>query len=118
MKQIEKQQENVKHLLQLVKDNPELNILPMVATECVDSDDASYWMARWSKTEVDEYYAGDERIYFKSIDAEELIDEYMSDMLDELGEDGENEDIEQYAVNKVDSLNWVKAIIVHINPLN
>ena len=39
MKQIEIQQENIKQLLQLVKESPKLEIVPMVNSECVGGDE-------------------------------------------------------------------------------
>lgn len=104
MKKIEIQQDNIKQLLQLISENPELEIVPMVETECVGGDDYSCWSAEWGKAEIDEYYNSDERIYFKSTDYEELIDERT---------DTESEE-EAYFI--VDNLEWVKAIVVHIEP--
>ena len=103
-------------LLKLIEENPTLEIIPMVNTECVCSDDYSYWSSKWGRAEVDEYYVSDERIYFKSNDSEELIEEYMDNLAEELGEESESENIEQYAINKVNKLKWVKAIVVYIEP--
>lgn len=36
---MKKQQENIKHLLNLIQENPDLEIFPMVDTDCVPSDD-------------------------------------------------------------------------------
>lgn len=113
MKEIQKQQEKVEELLKLIEENPSFEILPMVNTECVPSDDYSYWMARWGKAEIDEYYISNERIYFKSSDFEELVEENMEFYEQEVEMyEGESENLATEAVNK---LNWTKAIVVHID---
>jgi len=77
-------------LLKLIEENPALEIMPMVATECVGGDDYSSWSAEWGRAEVDEYYTSDERIYFKSTDYDELIDQYFDNLDPNLNiEDGE-----------------------------
>jgi len=103
-------------LLKLIEENPLLEIMPMVNTECVGGDDYSSWSAEWGRAEVDEYYVSDERIYFRSTDSEELVDEYMDNLAEELGEEADDENVEQYAINKVNKLEWIKAIVVHIEP--
>lgn len=47
MKKKQTQQERVSNLLQLIKENPELKIVPMVDNEVCCGDDFSYWMGRW-----------------------------------------------------------------------
>lgn len=54
------QQENIKDLINLVKENPDLEILPMVNTECVQSDDFGAWAADWGPASIDEYYVNNE----------------------------------------------------------
>ena len=50
----------VEELLKLMKDNPDLPIVPMVNFEVV-GDEFSYWMGSWGRSEVGEYYIGEER---------------------------------------------------------
>ena len=49
--EIKIQQEKVNQLLQLIKENPELKIIPLVDTEVVRSDDFSCWVAMWGKSD-------------------------------------------------------------------
>lgn len=113
MKKKQIQQENIKKLLKLIEENPDLEIMPMVDSDCVPSDDFSYWCANWGEPEIDEYYLSDERIYFKSIDFEELVEKNMEFCEQEVEMyEGESEEL---AIKEVDKLNWVKAIVVHIN---
>lgn len=117
MKTIEKQQENIKNLLKLISENPDLEILPMVDSECVQSDDYSCWLSTWGDAKVDYYYSTKERIYFKDYDFEDVVEKFMDENSDE--EEYKNlsdEEFEKIAEEKVEAYNWVKAIIVNINP--
>lgn len=111
---IKKQQENIENLLKLIKENPGLEILPMVDSQCVPSDDFCYWMGKWGTAEIDEYYCSDERIYFKSEDFEKLVDDWVDNnyerypwAIDKRLEKKASEYISEYA--------WVKAIVVKID---
>lgn len=116
MKKIEIQQDNIKQLLQLIAENPELEIIPMVSTECVGGDEYSWWSAEWGKAEIDEYYTSDERIYLKSTDSEDLVEEYIDIISGESEIVIPDESLQEMAEFRVDSLEWVKAIMVHIEP--
>lgn len=109
---IETQQENIKTLMQLAKENPDLRIVPMVDSDVVADDSYGYWTGSWGKPEIDELYIDDERVYFKSADEEELAnkfyDEYKGDLEYE-------EDIAAYAENKVKELPWEKVITIFIS---
>lgn len=108
---IELQQEKAKHLFNLIKENPELEIMPMVNSEIVVSDDWSYWVGSWGDAEVDEYWCNDERIYFRSQDEDELTENVMCDEIDENIDDKE---AERLAEEIVKNYNWKKAIVVKI----
>lgn len=108
---MKKQQENIKNLLQIIKENPDLKIIPMVDSEIVCDDNHNYWMGSWGNAEVDEYYISDGRIYLKSYDEEDLINDVACDEIDE----NEN-DVEamKKAEEIVKGYDWRKAIIVYI----
>lgn len=114
MKMIKRQQENIEKLLELIKENPELEILPMVDSECVQGEDFAYWMGEWGEAEVDEYFHLDERVYFKSEDYEEMVDTMIGNLDDDFPNMPDDE-IEKLAKNMVDNEAWTKAIIVRIN---
>ena len=105
------------NLLTLIKENPELKILPMVNSECVGGDDYSYWSAEWGKAEIDEYYTNDERIYFKENDYDELVEKYMDSIVEDLETLVTDEELGIMAEKVVNDLKWIKAIVVHIDPL-
>jgi len=117
MSKIEKQQEKIANLLKLISENPGLEILPMVDSECVQSDDYSCWMAVWGNARIDEYYSTDERIYFKFWDFEDVVEKFIDENCDE--EQYKNltdEEFEKIAEAEVEKYEWVKAIIISINP--
>lgn len=116
MSNLEKQQNNVNELLKLIKENPELEIVPMVDSECVQGDDFSYWMAGWGTANIDEYHCSDERIYFKEDDFEELVDDFIDNNYELYGNLGDDKLIE-LAEKEVSNLEWVKAIVVHVNSI-
>lgn len=103
------QKENSEELFQLIKDNPDLPILPMVDSEIVADDGCSRWAASWGSAYVGEYIIGNERIWFKNEDdAEEVLNDCVGG-IDFYG-------MEDEKVNKeYEKLPWIKAIIVNID---
>lgn len=106
------QKDKVNHLLQLLKDNPELEIVPMVDCEVCGGDDYSWWIGSWGTASVDEYWSDDEKIYFRSESEDELIDDAIDE---EWPEEMTDEKIEKAASEKVNSYKWTKCICVKIN---
>jgi len=106
--------QNVNHLFELIKDNPDLPIAPLVATECVHDDSYGYWLNKWGSAEIDEYYVEDGRFYL-SDEFEELVDEWIQDNFEEYPNLSEAQ-LEDLAKEEVKNYKWVKAIIVNIEP--
>lgn len=108
-------------LFKLIKENPELPIVPMVFWE-VCADDRGYWLGELGMCGIDEYIIfekyGKKRYCFKSDDFEYLVDYYIENHDWELEDDLENKDDEiqkeQLAMKIVDNLKWVKCIYVRI----
>lgn len=115
-----KKKERIKHLLRLIEENPDLEIVPMVDNEVCAGDDYSTWCGSWGESRVDETYSSDERIYFRSIDDEDLVDKYADNIFDELFpnrmslEDEESETVNKKAIEIVNNLDWKKVIVVSI----
>lgn len=115
-----KHKERIKHLLSLIKENPDLEIVPMVDNEVCGGDDYSTWCGSWGESRVDETYSSDERIYFRSIDDEDLVDQYADNIFDELFpnrmslNDDESEIVNKKAIEIVNNLDWKKVIVVSI----
>lgn len=109
-------EENVRNLINLIKQNPDLPIVPMVEYDVVD-DDYGTWMGKWGQARVDEYLLISNNeyvvgtVYFKSDeDIEGVLYRYFSEDEYERMTDGE-------ALDKYEKLPWIKAIIVDINSL-
>lgn len=116
MKKIKQQQENIKNLLQLIKENPEVEIKPMVDSEVIADDCCNYWCGSWGNAKLDEYWVSDERIYFKENDFEDLVQEFIdNNYKDYLNLT--DEELEEIAEKKVNSYEWKKAILVYIETL-
>lgn len=105
------QQENIKTLIQLAKENPDLRIVPMVDSDVVAADGYAYWTGSWGEAKIDELWVDDERVYFKSIDEENLVDKFYDEYDGDLTYE---EDIGAYAEKKVNELNWEKVIAVYV----
>ncbi len=67
---------NIEKLIELVKENPNLPIIPMVNTDVVLSDDYNYWLGSFGTVEIGSYYVSDERIFF---DLDDLTDQFLED---------------------------------------
>ena len=106
---------NTEELLKLIKENPNLPIVPMVESEVVADDCCNYWMGEWGTCEVTEYYLGREKVHFRDDDEEDVL-------MDLEGcrwcstQDGRDiydlSDEEWDALYK--SVPWVKCIVVYI----
>jgi hypothetical protein len=99
-------------LINLIKENPDLEVVPMVNTDCVQDDCCAYWFSKFGCAKVDEYCCSDERAYLKSDDYEDLIDKYMDEY--PLDYQTNDEEIEKWAIEKVNNLPWKKAILLYI----
>lgn len=116
-KKIEKQRNNVKNLMKLIKEKPKLRIVPMVDSEIV-GDDYSYWAGSFGDARLEEIWVDDERIYFKDEDFEDLVEKKRDNMADE--EEFKNltdEEFDKYAENYVENLKWEEVIVVNIEPM-
>lgn len=102
-------------LLELIKANPDLPVIPMVDAEIV-GDDYGWWLGEWGYSEVTEYYNGKEKIHFKYDDDEDVLNDIRGC---EYGHDLKGRDIYELSDEEWDklyaSLPWEKAIVVRIN---
>lgn len=102
-------------ILELVKENPDLPIIPMVDVEIVADDCHTWWMGAWGESKVTEYYNGREYVHFKDDDQEDVL----TDMVGcKYSEDLQGRDIYDLSDEEWDklfeSLPWTKAIVVYI----
>lgn len=95
-------------ILDLMKQNPHLPVIPMVYSDVVQDDGWAYWMGSWDRADIDQYLVHNGRMFFKDED-----DAY--DVLERIGypcsvDEMTNEEIDA----AYDSLPWNKAIFVYI----
>lgn len=106
---------NVNELLKLIEENPDLPIIPMVATEVVAADDYAWWIGEWGKCIITEYYEGRETIHFKDEDEEDVLSDlkgcrpYCDKNGNDIYELPEEEWDRLYS-----SIPWIKCIAVYI----
>lgn len=107
----ERERKAREELFRLMRENPDLPVVPMVDGEIL-RDDSGYWLAGWGKSRVDEYLVCEhsERVAFKSED----------DLFGTLEDYCPYEEYEQLPESEsecrpiYDALPWTKAIIVYI----
>lgn len=113
--EIELQQEYLNGLIELMKENPTLRVVPMVHTEVVCSDDYMCWLGRFHKAEIDYIWEDEERIYFKSSDDEDLINKRIEILeCDSSLSYLTTEELEALAEKEIEQLEWEKVIVVNI----
>lgn len=107
--------EKLQKFLNLVAENPDLQVVPMVDGE-ICGDDYACYMGEWGDAYIDEYimcsgWAFGGAILFKSLDdMEDVFEKYLThEEYEKLPED-EFQRTEIY-----NNLPWKKAIIVNIN---
>ena len=107
----DREKQNREELFRLMKENPDLPVVPMVDGE-ICGDDSGYWMAGWGESRVDEFLICEraERTAFKSDgDVFDVLEDYLS------WEEFENLPENESACRPTyDALPWRKAIIVYI----
>lgn len=108
-KAIEIQKNNLLSLFELIQQNPDLPIVPMVNYEIVADDCALYWMGSWGEARVDSYILRDDKVWYLSDEKEEIFENLF-----EFPVDLPKEQEEQFIEDSVSSLPWIKAIMVKI----
>lgn len=103
--------ENLEELFRLIRENPELPVVPMVDSYII-ADDTGYWLGAFDSVRVDEYLLTNNCgwIAFKSDNKVfDVLMEHLSDEELEKLPETEEECREVY-----EELPWTKAIIVYI----
>lgn len=115
MSKTEKQQSNIETLLKLIKDNPTLRVVPMVGTEVGGRDSVSWRIAEWGTASIEEIYDYDERVYIRSNDEDELIENEKNRYNDEdINDCLTFKQTEERAEERVKNYEWKKVIAVAI----
>lgn len=101
-------------IIKLIEENPELPVVAMVDSEVV-AEDGGYWLGKWGRCRVTEYYVGREYIHFRDDDEEDVLNDLVGC---KYGHDSQGQDIYDLADAEWDalykSIPWIKCIAVYI----
>ena len=102
-------------IIKLIEENPDLPVVPMVDGEVVSDDSCQYWLGKWGRCEVTEYYNGREYIHFRDDDEEDVLNDMVGC---KYGHDPQGSDIYDLTDEEWDalykSIPWIKCIAVYI----
>lgn len=108
----EQEKKNREELFKIMLENPDLPVVPMVASEIVGDDGYSYWMGSWGICKVGEYFRGEESVHFREDDDWDDIERAL---LDDTYSDYVIDSMDEKTMKEVYAgLPWIKAIIVYI----
>ncbi len=118
-KEIEVQQENLQELFRLIKENPDLPIVPMVDEDVVADYGYQRWKGSWGKAQKTKYCMIDEYVHFYEPDDWNAIESALSALPDDayIGfYNVEDEDEDETRIKEMyETLPWVEAIVVYID---
>ena len=103
--------ENIKHLIQLMDEHPDLPVIPMVGQDIV-ADCTGEWVAHFGKAEVKKMCIYGEKVIFR--EEKNAIKTVEALELEGLTEDRTREESIEKLNGYLDELEWLEAIIVHI----
>ena len=103
--------ENIKHLIQLMDENPDLPAIPMVGQDIV-ADCTGEWVAHFGKAEVKKMCIYGENVVFR--EEKNAIKTVEALELEGLTEGRTREESIEKLDGYLNELDWLEAIIVHI----
>lgn len=103
--------DNIKHLIQLMDENPDLPVIPMVGQDIV-ADCTGEWVAHFGKAEIKKMCIYGEKVIFR--EDKNAIKTVEALELEGLTEGRAREESIEKLNGYLDELEWLKAIIVHI----
>lgn len=91
----------LKELMELSKNNPDLEIQFMANYEIAASDECNYWCCDISRIDICEYFCPDERVYFDK----EIYDHLANSLCNKpFFTNLDNEDFEKAVNNRIEQL--------------
>lgn len=105
---------NIDNLLELIKENHELTVIPMVNGRVI-GDGFDYWIGDWGQVYIDEYLIYNGAVYLKSEMGEECEIKLLARILP--AKEYEKLLDESKCRTYYDKLPWIKAIVVNIEEL-
>lgn len=103
--------DNIRDLLRLIEDHPDLPVVPMVGQDIV-ADCTGEWVASFGKAEVKKMCIYGENVIFR--EDKNAIKTVEALELEGLTEDRTREESIEKLNGYLDELEWLEAIIVHI----
>ena len=103
--------DNIRDLLRLIEDHPDLPVVPMVGQDIV-ADCTGEWVASFGKAEVKKMCIYGENVIFR--EEKNAIKTIEALELEGLTEDRTREESIEKLNGYLDELEWLEAIIVHI----
>ena len=103
--------DNIKHLIQLMDENPDLPVIPMVGQDIV-ADCTGEWVAHFGKAEIKKMCIYGEKVIFR--EEKNAIKTVEALELEWLTEGRTREESIEKLNGYLDELDWLEAIIVHI----
>ena len=103
--------DNIKDLLRLMEEHPDLPVVPMVGQDIV-ADCTGEWVASFGKAEVKKMCIYGENVIFR--EEKNAIKTVEALELEGLTEDRTREESIEILNGYLDGLDWLEAIIVHI----
>ena len=103
--------DNIKHLIHLMDENPDLPVIPMVGQDIV-ADCTGEWVANFGKAEVKKMCIYGENVVFR--EEKNAIKTVEALELEWLTEGRTREESLEKLNGYLDELEWFEAIIVHI----
>lgn len=98
--------DNIKHLIQLMDENPDLPVIPVVGQDIV-ADCIGEWVAHFGKAEIKKMCIYGENVIFRE-------DKNAIKTVEALDLEGLTEESIEVLNGYLDGLDWLEAIIVHI----
>lgn len=106
--------DNVKNLIQLMDENPDLPVIPMVGQDIV-ADCTGEWVANFGKAEIKKMCIYGEKVIFREWkNAIDTLEAFESEGLIVREESKKREETIAIINSYLDELDWLEAIIVHI----
>ena len=106
---------NIKDLLTLIQENPDLPIVPMVDQEIVADECYTWWLGKWGRCEKTKYYSGREYIHFYDDDVEDALNDMVGCKYSETKDGRDIYDLTDVEWDVLyENLPWIECIVVYI----
>ena len=103
------QKKLLEELFELIKNNPQLPILPIVHREIMECEVDEIWTGSFGEANITEYIIMDKRVFFK--DEEDPL-WLLNEFIDDIDYCEQTYDVVEKEYN---NLPWIKAIVVNID---